>query len=1143
MAVDISGKTFDPRHNYSELVSMQGRVVSDAPLNEGAAMVDRRFRAETIDLAGFCGYPAHLPDSFRISVIAGQLAIHPGRYYVDGLLAENFGSGVPDFYHPLEELHSNEPYLFHEQPYRPLLASIEQASNELLGDEPEDGRYLVYLEVWKRPITFLEAPDLIDPAIGVDTTARMQTVWQVRRFGPVSDDVTCATDDQDIPNWDDVTAPSSARLSTRANPASAVDDPCLLPPEGGYRGLENRTYMVSVHDVLADGRPLIKWSRVHAAFAARILSQPASNTLTMDQVAKDDYLRFNAGDWVEITDDVRVLEGIPGSIVRVLSVTDATNTLVLENPLAAGDLLLVPASTVANQSIHPIVRRWDQSGVVLDTDGNQIVNLDSPASDGLIPISAEGTFIALEDGVEVALSRHGGAGSYHPGDHWTFVTRYADSSVETLTDAPPHGTHHHFCRLAVVDALNGEFVDPVFQDCRDPIGMTGCCTVVVRPGENIQAAIDSLSIEFGGCVCLKTGVHDIFRAIHIRHSNVTLHGECHGAQIRHLGGESAIVVQSDNNDIISGIHLTTLDIRVAAPSEKPQGIIAMLGVEDSLIEDCHISSQTGRESQTHNPAIGLFNCSHVRVLNNITNNTIIGVWLDEGGEDLLVEGNVMDASDLVGDNGNDDVSTIVESGLIGVGVGQLSGAAIVTKNDIRGYRRGVVVNNSPMGRKYSTAANSQVTDNRITIEHHFEDDESIAVELNCAFGVVSRNEISIGAGNGVGISVTGLGCLIERNRLQGLSGRALTHAGATDGAALLAIKVGDDEEVFTGGVTITQNWIQGFIGGVAADQVSALRVLNNIFEGQAGDEVGVTASECIGVNIEGNTFTQCSISVFGSQCEDIQVQTNHITEGGAAIMCERCVRLDVLNNHINNCSHGGIVVVLCVMRAAIIGNRLNYIGVQGDGMFASSIVCVFHLGESHIESNEVLNTGVNKDGEVNAERTIGIGAVFVLEARVESNLVSYSDLLTRERIEDDRALLMQGLVEWAFFFGDSALRIGYSAQINNNKFLGRGSDTVVEILSRSIIDNLNIRFERVFFSNNYVEHVGFVGDDVGRNATVVLSGFRASVMGNQVKAQTRFLPSFDFNNMQGPFIGNITTGRVEGHNEFPVPENAFNQQV
>lgn len=112
MAVDISGKTFDPRHNYSELVSMQGRVVLDTPLNEGAEIVDRRFRAETIDLAGFCGYPAHLPDSFRIEIAGEQLLIHPGRYYVDGLLAENFGYGEDEFYFPLEEMRSNEPVPF-----------------------------------------------------------------------------------------------------------------------------------------------------------------------------------------------------------------------------------------------------------------------------------------------------------------------------------------------------------------------------------------------------------------------------------------------------------------------------------------------------------------------------------------------------------------------------------------------------------------------------------------------------------------------------------------------------------------------------------------------------------------------------------------------------------------------------------------------------------------------------------------------------------------------------------------------------------------------------------------------------------------------------------------------------------------------
>lgn len=50
-------------------------------------------------------------------------------------------------------------------------------------------------------------------------------------------------------------------------------------------------------------------------------------------------------------------------------------------------------------------------------------------------------------------------------------------------------------------------------------------------------------------------------------------------------------------------------------------------------------------------------------------------------------------------------------------------------------------------------------------------------------------------------------------------------------------------------------------------------------------------------------------------------------------------------------------------------------------------------------------------------------------------------------------------------------------------------------------------------------------------------------MGNQVKSGTRFLPSFDFSGMDGPYIGNITTGRVINHVEFPVPENSFNSRV
>ena len=60
-------------------------------------------------------------------------------------------------------------------------------------------------------------------------------------------------------------------------------------------------------------------------------------------------------------------------------------------------------------------------------------------------------------------------------------------------------------------------------------------TVVVRPGEDIQAAIDSLP-EAGGCVCLKVGEHEIEAPIRIEQSNVSLHGETVGARVVRKNG-------------------------------------------------------------------------------------------------------------------------------------------------------------------------------------------------------------------------------------------------------------------------------------------------------------------------------------------------------------------------------------------------------------------------------------------------------------------------------------------------------------------------------------------------------------------------------------------------------------------------------
>ncbi|MEM7615084.1 MAG: DUF6519 domain-containing protein, partial [Pseudomonadota bacterium] len=293
MTIDISRKTFDPARNTTWTTTMQGRVATDAPINEDRTLRDRRLRAGMVDLIGRCGYPALLPDSFLIDAVGGGLTIAPGRYYVDGHLAENFGTGTPEFDDVLSELRGPDPVNLTDQPYLPGITP----------DAPEDGTHLVYLQTWQRDVTFLQDMSILDPAVATDSFARRQTVWQVGTFGPVDGGIDCETDADDIPGWNAFIAPSGGRLTTRANPASAEFDPCLLPPGAEYRGTENRTYRFEIHEIRGDGTPMVKFSRSNGVIATTILSQPAADVLEVSQVARDDFLRFNAGDWVEVTDE------------------------------------------------------------------------------------------------------------------------------------------------------------------------------------------------------------------------------------------------------------------------------------------------------------------------------------------------------------------------------------------------------------------------------------------------------------------------------------------------------------------------------------------------------------------------------------------------------------------------------------------------------------------------------------------------------------------------------------------------------------------------------------------------------------------------------------------------------------------------
>jgi hypothetical protein len=448
MGADFSRVRFNPILDYAGVELEQGRVLLDADSNEMMAIVDRRLRALAGDTLGRSTVSSTTPDAFKITAATGTLLIGKGRLYVDGLLAENHGAASSDqakrlFDDLLGEPVFADPIRYDAQPYLPNPPPL-----------PTGGRHLVYLEVWNREVTDLEQPDLIESAVGVDTSSRLQTVWQVR---VLTDDAgantTCGSPDADVPGWSAIIAPSTGVLSTGIFDVAPVEDPCELPPTGGYRGLENQLYRVEIHDAGQPGAgATFKWSRNDVG--SRIASMISGAELELETLGRDDVLRFNTGDWVEITDDVRELSQAPGEMRRI-TVIEATRRIQFTPAL--------PAEMVSG-NFHLRVRRWDQKGRVFRTDPGgtpvQVQNLDEPGSTGVIAVPAAGTTLLLENGVTVSFdtTKANGKG-LRAQDYWVFAARTADASVEILDRAPPRGIHHHYARLGIWDVLDHEVLD------------------------------------------------------------------------------------------------------------------------------------------------------------------------------------------------------------------------------------------------------------------------------------------------------------------------------------------------------------------------------------------------------------------------------------------------------------------------------------------------------------------------------------------------------------------------------------------------------------------------------------------------------------------------------------------------------------
>jgi parallel beta-helix repeat protein len=1184
MPGDYTRFTFDPLKGYSGLRKQQGRVSLDADFNEFESILDRRHRAGMYDVVGQppkakptedkatedkAVVPQTTPEGFQIKVINGGLTIGRGRAYVDGILVECFGdinsssqklTNYTDTH--LGGVYSETPLPYEQQPFyyhQPNYPTLSQASTSTT-------IYLVYLDVWQREVTVWEEDALREPALnGPDTATRVQTAWQVKVLRDVAAGTTCNSEPE---AWTELTAPSTARLSTGTLPIPADPGPCVINPAAGYTGLENRLYRVEVHQggtlgVVTGSAPqaTFKWSRDNASLAARVLSIRSTGTgqsiITVGSTGRDSWMRFQQGDHVELLDDAVEFamreSGVGGTLAKVVKVDQANAEVYVDANLS---------SFVVMPNRHPRLRRWDH------LEGSATAEpLDRPAT--------KGGALTLEDGITITFSGGDGA-TLHAGDYWVFAARTADGSIELLSDAPPRGILHHFARLALVTtgAKNQ------LRDCRipwPPQSGGGCCTVIVQPGESIQNAIYSLPKETGGCVCLKAGIHRITETIKIDRSNVCLHGESGGAEIQVSRANIAIVI-GHKGDSISGITVEGIKIVIngdSAPAAQKDGIkiVRFSNAKRVGILETELHVVFGQNKLPSIIGIHGEKSTDVLVRNNVIENITIGVKMRGMESRVLITKNQLDCADELN-----------EYQTVGIDIDLSDGSAdqdfLVQDNYIKQFKNGVKCAGSS-----KAVSNIKVIGNRIYLDSSGAKSENIfvqddltrlieylngknyGIDLLSGRCVADNNHIEMSSQEHGGIRLASPWGIISNNTLISELNTEIREGGDENNQVPVPGSIycfsdasnGNDNEGGHGS-TIRDNTLLGPQLGIVVSEVTDVAVLCNRIEGQKLGWYGVVLNKAQKTTVEGNHVTQINRYGFflykGISNElrnNIASSTlrNNIARGndddngmergvnsyqenelrilgsvitGASEAGIYCIGtegvLQIAHCRISNCGWekpgegnaelGGLPVsggILCLGGVKVGRNSSIATGLMGVNSFIPQGQINNNLKDDiRVECCEVLETGVapNKKRLPPAE-CYGILILFTVSGHVTGNLIATSDK-EMANIDDNQN------VPALLVVAENAL---IASNIIRSPRLPALAMAGFRKYSKSII-----------FSNNTCEHTMYIRG----TPTIVLSGERVAANGNIVSSlnnNDNNHISIDCSNSQlSSLVGNITTGRL-----------------
>jgi Family of unknown function (DUF6519)/Right handed beta helix region len=1091
MSGDYTRFTFDPLKRYSGVLMQQGRVQLDADWNEDVDILRRRIRTTALDVLGPLGVPyATAPNSFLIGWLPGpptNLSIGTGRLYVDGMQIEAFAE-------------DNATYT--SQPFYPAPLPL-----------PTSGGAVVYLDVWDREVTAIEDPSLPDVALGgPDTTTRLQTVWQLRV--DARDNAKCGLSVGD--------PPSAGRLTSRAAAPPATDDPCILPPASGYRGLENRLYRVEIHTGGPLGTARFKWSRDNGSIVSVVRDIAVSGTkttLSVNRIGRDQFMRFRVGDWVTVTDDHRELMGEAGEMALISDIDESNRRIVVDGALPTGTGRAFGANAAQIAARHTRVQRWDQTSA----------NFPPLDATGVIPTTAGP--IDLEDGIKINFATTSPGGSFRVGDYWVFWARTATAQVEELTNAPPRGIIHRYMQIAAITGIGGA-ATPVVTDCRPPPAQPQpqpgdtdcCCTIIVRPGESIQDGIDRLP-EQGGCVCLKTGLHGIEKPLRITRGSIVLKAESPGTAVHNRGEGPALVIGDPTGKRIDGIDVLGIDFAASVPARNGVSIILIEAASRVRVSHCGLQSLEG----VNLGGLQASNTDRLSVVSCHFSQLMFGLLVQDRCPEFQADSNIIALG------GRERAAS-----LVGIAYMKSAFACRITRNAVSGAMFGIVVRDD-MEKQVPSLADGSIVDSNSIVCPDFgnvfaagtsavSSTRIVAIDIAASRCSITENRIAQSDPANIGIRVTGSACeivgnqIVSFNKTFNLQGPIAIVMGVTD----------PDSKGFVLSGIISHNAISGIQHGIICSNAGLLVIEHNLVGSLAGFAImgmRLSASE-----ITGNRVIGALSAVFLANGRHNRIAGNDCRNGqsGLSLFREAGPQLD--GNRLDTLGLWGVFALQTAARLDITGNRVVNCASQMPNT-AYGIGCIQVFGEANISNNEVMDAGSTGGDNATSKVDYGIFGDLVLEARVEGNLVTYSNIAIRSPQREDRALKMRGMFE--FSAGRDEFTFGFAIQILGNKFIGNGRTALVELFQGDAVNGVVPRFERVIFSNNYCSHLTQLLHDNERPATVWLVGGHAIVMGNHIKAMPR-IPSVNFNGVPGPFIGNVTAGGAINHGDFPVTESAFN---